>query len=180
MRSSEVVAEIESLYAAGGDEPYGEAVTMTEHMLLTAQTAASEGAPETLVAACLLHDIGHLLVAPDDEFGKHTHDSIGADWVAERFPRAVSEPVRLHVDAKRYLCAIDPDYHSRLSPASQYTLTKQGGPMSESEVARFESLEYHEDALRLRRWEDSYGKNDDTDAPPFEEFRPLIERLVTP
>ena len=178
MTGADVVAEIETLYATGGDEPYGEAVSMREHMLLTAQTAATEGAPDSLIAACLLHDIGHLLVEPDDEFGKHTHDSIGAEWVAARFPRAVSEPVRLHFEAKRYLCAVEPSYHEQLSPASQYTLTKQGGPMSAQEVSRFESLEFHADALRLRRWEDQFGKDEASAVPSFEKFRPLLERLV--
>ena len=76
MTAADVISEIEALYATGGDEPYGEAVTMREHMLLTAGTASTAGAPDSLVAACLLHDIGHLLVEPDDEFGKHTHDAI--------------------------------------------------------------------------------------------------------
>ena len=78
--------EIERLYTDRGREAYGEAVTMLEHSLITAMTAQRAGATPEMVAACLLHDIGHLLVEPDDEFGKHTHDTIGANWLADRFP----------------------------------------------------------------------------------------------
>ena len=173
-----VVDEIEKLYSRHGGEPYGEKITMFEHSLLTAQAAELAGADDELIAASLLHDIGHLLVEPDDEYGKHTHDSIGADWLAERYPPAVSEPVRHHVTAKRYLCAIDPGYHGRLSPASQYTLTKQGGPMTPAEVAAFEQLDHQSEAVQLRRWEDAFGKLDDATILPFDHYRPLLERLV--
>ena len=174
-----VVDEIESLYLTQGDEPHGEKVSMFQHSLLTARKAEQAGASNELIAACLLHDVGHLLVEPDDEYGKHTHDSIGADWLAERFPPAVSEPVRHHVAAKRYICGIDPGYHDQLSSASQYTLTKQGGPMTPGEIEAFERLEYHKDALQLRRWEDGFGKIDDEVAPEFSRFRPLLEKLVS-
>ena len=96
-----VVDEIEALFKSRGSESYGEKVTMFEHSLLTALTAERAGADEVLIAACLLHDIGHLLVEPDDDWGKHTHDSIGADWLSQRFALAVSEPTRHHVAAKR-------------------------------------------------------------------------------
>ena len=174
-----VVEEIEQLYERHGGELYGERVTMFEHSLLTAQTAEQAGADDALVAACLLHDIGHLLAEPDDEYGKHTHDSIGADWLAQRFPAAVSEPARHHIAAKRYLCAIDPFYHDRLSAPSQYTLTKQGGPMTPPEVEAFEQLEYHQEAVQLRRWEDAFGKLDGVAVPSFSHYRSLLEKLVT-
>jgi gamma-butyrobetaine dioxygenase len=177
-QTSRVVDEIEELYETEGDEPYGEKISIMEHMLLTAQTAEREGADDQLIAACLLHDIGHLLVEPDDEYGKHTHDEIGADWVAARFPPGVSEPVRLHVAAKRYLCGVDPSYYDELSPASQYTLSKQGGPMSADEIVGFEGLAHHEDAIRLRRWEDAFGKRSDSEVPPFTKYRLLLERLA--
>ena len=173
-----IVDEIEELYRREGDEPYGERVTMLEHMLLTAQTAERAGASDELIAACLLHDVGHLLVEPDDEYGKHTHDEIGAAWLSDRFPAVVSEPVRLHVGAKRYLCGVDPSYHDQLSAASQYTLTKQGGPMSDEEIEAFERIPHHGDAVTLRRWEDAYGKLDDTTVPSFDRYRPLLERLA--
>ena len=176
---SRVIDSIADIYDAEGLEPYGEQVSMRDHMLLTAQRAVEEGASDELVAACLLHDVGHLLVSPDDEFGKHTHDEIGADWLTQHFPPAVSEPVRKHVEAKRYLCATDPAYHAKLSPASQYTLAKQGGPMSPGEIEQFEQEAYFEDALRLRRWEDEYGKLAGTRPPDFDEFRPILERLIS-
>lgn len=162
-----VVDEIEELYRGKGHKPYGEVVTLFEHSLLTAQTAEHEGADEELIAACLLHDIGHLLVEPDNEYGKHTHDLIGADWLARHFRPGVSEPPRHHVAAKRYLCAIDPGYHDLLSPASQYTLTKQGGPMTPTEIVVFEQLDHHDDAVQLRRWEDALGKIADVPVPSF-------------
>ena len=177
-QAAAVIDEIESIYRTKGAEPYGEKITLFEHSLLTALTAESQGASEELVAACLLHDIGHLLVEPDDAFGKHTHDEIGGDWLARRFPAAVSEPVRLHVAAKRYLCAIDPGYYDRLSAASQYTLTKQGGPMTTDEAEVFASSEHVEDAIKLRQWEDDFGKQGDVEIPEFDRFRALIERLV--
>ena len=179
LEPSAVVDEIEALFNSRGSESYGERVTMFEHSLLTALTAEQAGANETLIAACLLHDVGHLLVEPDDAWGKHTHDSIGADWLAERFAPAVSEPTRHHVAAKRYLCAIDPGYHDKLSTASQYTLTKQGGPMGSEEIVAFEELDYHEEAVQLRRWEDSFGKLSDVAAPQFSRYRVLLESLVT-
>lgn len=173
-----VVDEIERLYLERGSEAYGERVTMFEHSLLTAATAEAAGAADTLVAACLLHDVGHLLVEPDDEYGKHTHDEVGADWLAERFSKAVSEPTRHHVAAKRYLCAVEPGYYDELSPASQYTLSKQGGPMSEGEVRNFERLAYFADAVQLRRWEDGFAKQEAADVPDFARYRPLLERLA--
>ena len=98
-----VADEVERLFVDCGDEFYGERVTMREHMLLTARVAEDEGASDELIAACLLHDIGHLLVVADDAYGKHTHDEIGVEWVSERFHTSVAAPVHLHVEAKRYL-----------------------------------------------------------------------------
>lgn len=175
---STVVDEIEMLYRTEGSEPYGERITMREHMLLTARAAELAGADYALIAACLLHDVGHLLVEPDDEYGKHSHDYIGAEWVADRFPPIVSEPVRHHVAAKRYLCAVDPGYHDQLSAASRHTLSKQGGPMTSDEVEAFQRVEYFEEAVQLRRWEDVLGKLDEATVPTFDRYRPALEKLV--
>lgn len=172
--TDELLDEIEALYGEKGSEPYGEQVTMLEHSLLTAATARGAGASDAMVVAAFLHDIGHLLVPPDDEFGKHTHDAIGGDWLAERFPPEVSEPVRLHVDAKRYLCGIDPAYYDDLSPASQYTLGQQGGPMTPEQCAEFALRPFSKEAVELRRWEDAFGKVTGVEPATMTELRPMI------
>jgi hypothetical protein len=63
--------------------------------------------------------------------------------------------VRLHVAAKRFLCATEPGYIERLSSASQATLSVQGGPMSASEVCAFALLPYARNAVALRRWDEA-------------------------
>lgn len=167
------VAEIEALFAAHGGESYGEGVTMLEHALQAAALAEVEGAEDALVVAALLHDIGHFLQPADDSFGYHKHDRSGGDWLAKRFGPEVSEPVRLHVAAKRYLCAVEPDYLGRLSAASVHSLSKQGGPMSPAEAAAFAALPHATAAARLRRWDDG-GKQDGMAVRPIEHYRPLI------
>jgi len=172
--------EFAALMADLGRCNYGENVTIAEHALLTAAAADEQGCPDSLVAACLMHDVGHWLGEPDDDFGIYSHADSGGAWVAERFGPAVSEPVRLHVAAKRFLCARDPGYHDRLSPASQYTLSMQGGVMSDVEVDEFESNEFADDAVRLRILEDDHGKRAGVEIPPLEHFRALLESLEAP
>jgi [1-hydroxy-2-(trimethylamino)ethyl]phosphonate dioxygenase len=154
-----VIAEILAMYAARGAGVYfGERVSMTEHSLQTAWFAHNESAPGPLIVAALLHDIGHLVEdvpeALEDWKSDARHEEVGARWLAQHFGPGICEPVRLHVPAKRYLCATDAQYFARLSPASVHTLKLQGGPMSPSEVARFESEPYFRDAVRVRRWDD--------------------------
>jgi gamma-butyrobetaine dioxygenase len=165
----------------GGREYFGEPVTQAEHMLQAAARARLAWASPPLIAAALLHDIGHFLgpisgaelMAGTD----NRHSDVGADWLAEWFPPAVTEPVRLHVAAKRYLCAVDPRYLAELSEASRFTLTVQGGPMSDSEVGGFEALPYAQDAVRLRRWDEA-AKDPSATPAPFDFYRPLLGRLV--
>src|SRR5208283_5493628 len=125
----------------GGGAYFGEAVTQLEHALQAAHFAAAEQASDELILAALLHDVGHLVAdTPDDLADWHTdarHEIIGAAWLAKHFGPEVSDPVRLHVPAKRYLCATDPGYVAKLSEASVVTLKLQGGPMSTPEVAQF-------------------------------------------
>jgi [1-hydroxy-2-(trimethylamino)ethyl]phosphonate dioxygenase len=130
-----VVGFIADIFERRGAESYlGEEVTMSEHMLQGALLAEREGAEEELVAAALLHDIGHYT----NEFGEdyieqgidNRHDEAGARVLEPFFPPVVTACVRLHVAAKRYLCATDPGYFGKLSPASVATLKLQGGPMA--------------------------------------------------
>lgn len=169
---------LERLYEDQGAVEYlGEAVTIADHMLQTAALAERAGAPDALVAAALLHDIGHLAAARAEAGDwERKHDRAGALFLEGRFGPEVVGPVNLHVAAKRYLCAVEPDYFSRLSPASVHTLEKQGGPMRPDEVAAFEAEPGHAEAVRLRRWEED-AKTVGRTAPGFAHYRPLLERL---
>lgn len=174
-----VIAE---LFASEGAADYlGEAVSQAEHMLQAAALAEQAGAQPAVVAAALLHDVGHftgavtgsdLMRGTDDH-----HSEQGADWLAQWFGAEVTEPVRLHVDAKRYLCAVDPGYLGKLSPASVYTLGVQGGPMQPAEAAAFESGAFAADACRVRRFDDE-AKDPKRPAPEFEHFAPLLAQLL--
>ncbi|NKC12024.1 MAG: HD domain-containing protein [Gammaproteobacteria bacterium] len=164
---------IVSLYARRGQAAYGETVTVNQHSLQCAALARAQGAPNTLVIAALLHDIGHLLEHADDEFGYHRHDEAGGAYLARLFPPPISEPVRLHVAAKRYLCAVEPDYLARLSHPSMHSLQQQGGPMREEEITRFKEEPYYQAAVRLRRWDES-GKVDNLAIGQFDDYRPLL------
>ena len=172
------LAEIEALYARHGGESYGEGVTMLQHALQTAALALAEGADDNLVVAALLHDVGHFLQPTDDSYGYHKHDRSGGEWLAKRFGPAVSEPVRLHVAAKCYLCATEPDYFGKLSVASVHSLGKQGGPMSAAETAAFAALPHAQAATRLRRWDDG-GKLEGLRVPDFPHYRERIARLLS-
>jgi len=177
-----IVAFIADIFERRGAESYlGEAVTMSEHMLQGAVLAEREGAPEELVAAALLHDIGHYT----SEFGTMSlgderdnyHEESGAAVLAPFFPPVIAECVRLHVPAKRYLCATDASYSDRLSDASRHTLSLQGGPMSAAEIAAFEANPYHREAVRVRIWDDK-GKQPGMATPHFRHYVPLLQRVV--
>jgi phosphonate degradation associated HDIG domain protein len=177
-----ITDELVAIYARRGAEAYfGEAVTMMEHGLQAAYFAREHGAPDALVVAALLHDVGHLIEAvPDDIADWKTdagHERTGCRWLVARFGAQVFEPVRLHVAAKRYLCATDPAYFKRLSDASVITLKLQGGPMSPAEVGSFESEAFWRDAVLLRQWDDQ-GKITGLSTPDFESYRPMIDRLA--
>jgi phosphonate degradation associated HDIG domain protein len=174
-----VADEVLAIYAAHGAGAYfGERVTITEHCLQAAWFAQVEHAPESLIVAALLHDIGHLLEAVPDDLAEWTtdahHEQVGARWLTGRFGAEVSEPVRLHVPAKRYLCATDTSYFKQLSSASVHTLGLQGGPMTADEIAHFEREPHYRDAVRVRRWDDQ-GKVAGLVTPPLESYRSMIE-----
>ncbi len=177
---SSIVDEIQDLYKGRGRARYSEAVSQLEHALQCAQLAKQEDGRAALIAASLLHDIGHML----HRFGEDPasrgiddrHEQIGAGWLRRYFGPDVSEPVRLHVEAKRYLCAVSPDYYDLLSPASIRSLELQGGPLSSEEVRAFRSSGYANDAIALRRWDDR-AKVPDFTTPDFSQFRPHLAEM---
>jgi len=182
MTSTDPVERIADLFASEGAAEYlGEPVTQAAHMLQAAHLAEFDGADDAMVAAALLHDVGHfagtvsgreLMRGADN---RHSH--AGADWLAQWFGPEVTEPVRLHVAAKRYLCAVEPGYAGTLSPASVYTLGVQGGPMRGSELDEFAASPYAQAACRLRHWDDA-AKDPAAQPPPFDHSRELLAGLV--
>lgn len=167
------LAAIVELYAARGDRYYGENVTQLAHATQCAAFAEASGAAPVLIAAGLLHDIGHLL----EDGGDLPHEAQGAAALAKLFGPAVAAPVALHVAAKRYLCFVEPAYQATLSRASLMSLIEQGGTFDPAEARAFEAAPYAMAAVALRRWDDS-GKRDDIDLPPFADFVPLLATLT--
>ena len=165
----------------GADSYLGEDVSMQEHMLQGAHLAEREGASEDLVAAALLHDIGHYTGEFSDNYIERgvddLHEEAGARVLADFFPPVVVECVRLHVAAKRYLCATDPAYFGRLSQASVQTLALQGGPMQADEVAEFQLNPFFREAIRVRLWDEG-GKTAGVVTPDFAHYAPLLRRVV--
>lgn len=164
------------LHDGGAAAYFGEPVTQLQHALQTAALAEGAGAPDALVVAALLHDIGHLLTtATTDALPGGTdphHEDAGERWLSAHFGPAVTEPIRLHVAAKRYLCAIDPDY-----AASQDSLLLQGGRMTADEVSAFTATPWAAEAATLRRWDDA-AKTPGLNEPDLSQYRSRIVRLV--
>ncbi len=177
-----VADEIVAIFQSSGSAAYfGESVSMLEHALQAAYFAQSAGAPPALTIAALLHDIGHLVDdVPEDIADWNTdahHEQVGSVWLAKRFAPEVSEPVRLHVPAKRYLLATEVGYFAKLSPASVTTLQLQGGPMTPRESVLFETETFYREAVRVRRWDDQ-GKVVGLKTPDLEHYRRLINQLA--
>lgn len=163
---------------AHGEAYYDESVTQLAHALQAAELARAAGAPASLITAALLHDLGHLLLqAPPTEqkllADDLNHEHVAADYLAPFFPEEVTEPIRLHVPAKRYLCATDPHYHACLSEASQRSLLVQGGPFEARERQEFARHPNLDAALQLRRWDDA-AKVVGAELPDLESFAEAV------
>jgi phosphonate degradation associated HDIG domain protein len=177
-----VLDDLFELFATHGQGAYfGEAVTELEHALQCAHLAVGSGAADALVAAALLHDVGHLLHGLGEDIAERgidgRHEEEGADWLMARFEPAVAGTVRLHVAAKRYLCAVDPDYARSLSEASQLSLQLQGGPFTPAEVTGFEQVPWFRWAVDVRRWDDG-AKVPGLVVPGLEHYRTRLEVVL--
>jgi phosphonate degradation associated HDIG domain protein len=175
------IAELLTLKAVGN---YGlSAINQRQHAVQAALLAEQQGCAEPLIVASLLHDIGHMVhnlgdnpaeAGVDDE-----HERLGHEFLMTMFGPEVTEPVRLHVAAKRYLCATEADYFAKLSRDSVLSLSLQGGPMSAAEVAAFEALPESAAAVQLRRF-DEQAKVKGLATPDVSHFLPYVARAMLP
>ncbi|MEM7508623.1 MAG: HD domain-containing protein [Pseudomonadota bacterium] len=177
-----IVPFLGEIFARNAAEEYlGEPVTIAEHMLQGAQLAEEAGAPDEVIAAALLHDVGHFThefpADAADQGIDSRHEEAGARVLQDFFPTIVTDCVRCHVDAKRYLCATDPEYFGKLSEASVHSLNLQGGPMGHTEVKTFGRNPNLTDILQVRIWDD-IGKVPGHQTPGFEHYAPILQRVV--
>ena len=173
------VDEVLALYERWGPERYDEEVTQLEHALQCAALAREGDASDALLAAALLHDVGHLLELAGGRFRSEVdehHEARGARYLSALFGTDVIRPIALHVQAKRYLCAVDAGYAAALSAGSTASLRKQGGPMTTPQATAFERQPGAADAVRLRRWDDE-AKVLDLDVGSLDQHVPLLARL---
>lgn len=179
---TEIASALTGMYREHGNSKYDEVVTQTEHGLQCGALAMASGANDATVAAAFLHDIGHLLLNEHDtredflEQDLH-HETVGARFLANWFGEDVLAPIRMHVPAKRYLCATEATYHDGLSQASVQSLIVQGGPMTDDEVSAFEEIEYSEQAVLLRRWDDA-AKVSNAPTPGLDVFEQILVELL--
>lgn len=179
--ATDAIRRIEDLFTACGASAYEggrrESVSALEHALQCAQLAEDVGAGPELVSACLLHDLGHLLAAPKGEMRDNVddvHQYFAIPFLRGVFPDAVLEPMRLHVDAKRWLCAAEPAYWDSLSIASKHSLELQGGFFIESEAKKFIEQPHASEAVLLRRWDDM-AKTPGKATPPLRHYLSVLE-----
>jgi len=182
LNSKNIVAFLEDLFERRGNEEYlGEPVTMAQHMLQGAKLAEQNGENDITIVSALLHDVGHFT----SEFGMFKmsdtsdkfHENSGAEVLKRFFPKLVTDCVKFHVAAKRYLCATDPLYMKKLSKASIHSLSLQGGPMSSKEVTDFEKNPHLEEILKVRILDDA-GKDPNMKTPPFSYYAPRVQCIV--
>ena len=171
-----IVNKIINKYQTNNSLYIGEKVTMTEHMVQTAMLAELNHSSESLICACLLHDYGHFIIEDPDHLISRSidgkHEDIAFNFLKNYFKPKVFEPIKLHVQAKRYLCR-DKSYWNSLSEASKVSLKLQGGIMNDKEAKKFLSLKFHNDAILLRKYDDE-GKIPNTKIKKIEEYRDLI------
>ncbi|NKC31092.1 phosphonate degradation HD-domain oxygenase [Falsiroseomonas selenitidurans] len=177
-----IIAEIRHLLEQKAHGRYGlSLINQQQHALQAAALAEREGRGDALVVAALLHDIGHMVhdlgENPADAGIDDRHEELGHAWLTDHFGAEVTEPVRLHVAAKRYLCAVEPDYFAKLSPDSVKSLALQGGPMSAEEVKAFEALQHSAEAVQLRRY-DEQAKVKGLETPAVAHFMPAVARSL--
>ena len=176
--------DVFALFERYGPQHYDEELSQLAHAEQTAALARAAGASDALVAAALLHDIGHLLElaepdGPRDRATDQRHEARGSAWLAALFPPTVTAPIALHVRAKRYRVTVEPAYREVLSAGSIASLERQGGPLSADEVAAFEANPGWEDAVALRAWDDQ-GKDLTLTVPALDTYRPLLQDLLRP
>lgn len=173
-------AVLETMAARGGETYFGEPVTVLEHCLQAAFFARQDASTDALVVAALLHDLGHLLHTEGEDaadYGLDTrHEELADRTLATHLPKAVTEPIRLHVAAKRYLCFANPAYRDALSPSSELSLQLQGGPMTVREAEEFLASPFARDAVSLRRWDDE-AKIPKLPVPPISGYLPQLKTL---
>lgn len=176
------LATIATLLTEKGSGMYGLAdVRQIQHALQAAWLAEKDGRPASLITAALLHDIGHMVhdlgENPAAEGIDDRHEEVGETWLAQIFGPEVTEPVRLHVAAKRFLCAAEPDYFAKLSADSIQSLELQGGPMDEAEMAAFRANPHAEAAVQLRRYDEG-AKVKDLETPTVDHFMPYVAQCL--
>ena len=180
--------DIEGLFAAKGDRMYaGEPVTQLQHALQSAHLAEQDGASDALVVASFLHDLGHLIndqgETPTLRGIDDRHEYVALPFLRDLFGAAVLQPIRLHVEAKRYLCArgdgtiSGAEYWAALSIDSKRSLELQGGIFSDGQAGAFKAEPYSEDGVRLRLWDDR-AKREDAQTPPLAHYLALATRVA--
>jgi len=181
-----VIDRIRQLFEVKGEREYeGEGISQLAHALQSAHHAERAGAPPQLVCAALLHDLGHLLndkgETPTLRGVNDQHQTAALPFLRPHFPEAVLGPIRLHVDAKRYLCATRADYYGRLSEDSKRSLQLQGGVFSATEAERFIGQPHAADAVKVRLWDDA-AKVRGAAVPDFAHFAAALRacRLKSP
>lgn len=180
--STDILAEIAQRLDINGRHPYGLSdINQIQHGLQAAALAEQAGDPPSLIAAALMHDIGHMLHTLGENPAEHgiddQHEDVGHAFLAAHFGPEVTDPVRLHVAAKRYLCGKEADYFAKLSKDSVLSLALQGGPMSAEEIAAFERLPHWQEAVRLRRYDEG-AKVKGLPTPPLAHFMPYVAHVL--